>query len=283
VAQASSEVEHARALAARSAPSPLDAAPRRTPAALLVACALAVTLHAFAVLGVLVVAVLPLVGRAAPPAAVTELVEIALEPAPPRPAAEPPAPEPVEPEPAPRPVKVARMAPREPELIPEAAPAAAQAAPVLAQAPEPEVVDFGDTLVQGTAATFAGGVTEAGGTARSAVRDARARAGGVEGGTGTDTRAIDRSRPPSLAGGAHWDCPFPEEADSEDIGDALVTLRVRVASDGEVEHVDVVKDPGDGFGREARRCALRKRWQPGRDRAGRALVMSALVNVRFYR
>jgi protein TonB len=44
-----------------------------------------------------------------------------------------------------------------------------------------------------------------------------------------------------------------------------------------------VRDPGTGFGREARRCALRKRWSPALDRAGRPTAGAAVVNVRFVR
>jgi hypothetical protein len=50
-----------------------------------------------------------------------------------------------------------------------------------------------------------------------------------------------------------------------------------------VDQVEVVKDPGFGFGREARRCALRKRWQAGRNKAGQAIAASRLLNVRFQR
>jgi protein TonB len=210
-------------------------------------------------------------------ATLAELIEIpvALEPAEPEP-------EPVrEPEPQapPRAVK----APRAQAAPAEAAPAAAQAAQVLAQAPDDAVLDFGETIVQGEATTYAGGVTEAGGSSRVAVRDGNARGGGVVGGRGTDTSGVDRSRPASLAGGAHWDCPFPEEADERDLDGALVTLRVRVSERGALEDVIVARDPGDGFGREARRCARDKRWQPARDASGRAIAAESLVNVRFSR
>ena len=145
-----------------------------------------------------------------------------------------------------------------------------------------DVVDFGDTFVAGAGTTYAGGVTESGGTSERAVRDVRARAGGVEGGTGTALHG-DLSQPPALAGGVQWDCPFPEEADDFDIDRAVVALRVDVAADGSVKSAAVTRDPGDGFGREARRCALRKRWSPGRDRGGNPMNATALVNVHFQR
>jgi protein TonB len=217
------------------------------------------------------------------PAFLSEMIELE-EPPPP-----PPPPPPVEEESPPPPrapklaAKRAPVAAPAPERPPAAAPAAAQAAQVLAQEPKDEVLDFGETIVQGDSARFAGGVTQAGGTSAKAVGDTRARAGGVEGGTGTDTSGRDRSRSASLAGGAVWDCPFPEEADDEEIDEAVVTLRVRVARDGTLEAVDVARDPGAGFGREARRCARDKRWRPALDRAGNAIAAQSVINVRFSR
>jgi protein TonB len=220
------------------------------------------------------------------PVLLSEMIELE-EPPPPPP---PPPPAVPEPEPPPPPPKVSAKPPPEPTPVPPpaapppaAAPAAAQAAQVLTQEPKDEVLDFGETIVQGDSAAYAGGVTEAGGTSSKAVRDARARAGGIEGGTGTDTSGVDRSRAASLAGGAFWDCPFPEEADDEGIDQAVVTLRVRVALDGTLEDVRVASDPGSGFGREARRCARDKRWQPARDRAGNAIASESAISVRFSR
>jgi protein TonB len=187
----------------------------------------------------------------------------------------PPAPPKAEavPPPAPKPMK--RV-----QAIEKAAPAAAQAAKVLTAEPK-EVLDFGETFVQGNAASYAGGVTESGGTSANAVRDTNARAYGVPGGTGTG--AIDRSRDPSLAEGTRWDCPFPEEADDDGMDHGVVTLSVTISANGSVDTVAVKDDPGHGFGREARRCALRKRWQAGRDRAGNPIAATRLLNVRFDR
>jgi protein TonB len=137
--------------------------------------------------------------------------------------------------------------------------------------------------VQGDSAAYAGGASETGGTSTRAVRHRNARAGGLEGGTGRDVSGIDRSRPAALAGGAVWDCPFPEEADDEGIDSAVVTLRVRVALDGTLETADIARDPGSGFGREARRCARDKRWQPAHDRAGNPIASASVINVRFSR
>jgi protein TonB len=229
-----------------------------------------VALHAGLVLVATVVGarVVRHVTSAAP---VTQMVDVDLPP---------PAPEekPVEKAPAPAPAVRAHAA--KVADAPPPPPAAAQAGQVLT-APD-EVVDFGETVVAGAGDSFAGGVTEAGGTAKHAVRDPGARAGGVEGGTGTDP-AGDRSRPPSLAAGNEWDCPFPPEADDAGIDHAVVTLRISVTADGHVQEVRATSDPGNGFGREARACALSKPWTPALDRAGRAMAAFTLVNVRFDR
>lgn len=215
----------------------------------------------------------------------TQWVDVELpEPPPPTAAVEPepdPAPEP----PArrrrsrPPPPKKAPRAPAEPTSAPP--PEAAQAGKVLA-ATEEEIVDFGNTFVMGDGPAYTGGTTEKGGTSKRAVRALNARAGGVEGGTGDDLDA-DLSRPPRLAGRDRWDCPFPREADFAGIDHATVGLRVEVNAQGEVTFAAVTSDPGHGFAREARECALSKRWDAGRDRAGRPRQAVARINVRFVR
>ncbi len=219
---------------------------------------------------------------------VTEMIEVELPAPPPEPQIEEPAPPPPAPkmrlaEPAPR-VRAAKPAPQPeaPKPPPQEAPPqeAAAAAQVLTQ--EAQQADFAESIVVGNAAVHAGGTTEAGGTATHAVRDTHARAGGVEGGTGRNV-AADLSRQPQLAGGYEWDCPFPEEADDEGLDTGVVTLRVEVGPDGSVLGVQIKGDPGYGFGREAKRCAQRKRWSAGLDRAGRPARSVAMVKVRFER
>ncbi len=73
----------------------------------------------------------------------------------------------------------------------------------------------------------------------------------------------DRSRTASLGGGGEWSCPFPSEADTAQIDEAYVTLQVDVKPDGTPGTVRVVNDPGNGFGREARRCAMNKHYASG--------------------
>jgi outer membrane biosynthesis protein TonB len=244
----------------------LDATPPSSSAAPLVAGAGALVAHMALV--ALAVAVGTGVARHFATPAVTELFEVALPAAPP--AATPTPPEGAT---APRP-----RLPRPSRAAPP--PAAAQAGKVLA-APD-EVVDFGETVVSGNSAAYAGGTTAAAGTSTQAVRAGDARAGGGAGGTGSDAGA-DRSRPPQLAGGEQWDCPFPSEADDADLNEAKVVLRIDVGPDGRVRAATPVGDPGHGFAREARRCAFGKHWSPGLDRAGRAVAATTVVNVRFIR
>lgn len=252
------------------------------------AVTLAILLHAGIVLGVMTLSVRVLSRSGRP---TTEWIEVVLPaPAPPEPVAAAAEPEP----PPPVPSDVPRPAPKSALLEPppaaeeprseEPPPAAAEAGKVLdAQA---EVVDLANAIVTGEG-SYRGGTTESGGISKVAVRDTQARASGVPGGTGTRLEPApspkNLSRPPKLAGSGTWDCPFPAEADAEEIHSAVVSLRVRVGKAGAVESVDVTRDPGFGFGRQARRCALRKKWQPGLDRSGQATEGVAIVHVRFGR
>lgn len=207
-----------------------------------------------------------------------ELVQPPPAPAPePEPAAPPPPPPPPRAAAAPKPVV---RAPKPTHAPPREAPppAAAESGRLLAA----DAVDFGDSFVMGNAASHAGGVSANAGTSKQAVQDKNAQANGVVGGTGK-TPGADASRAPTLASGLHWDCPFPVEADDAGIDAAVVGLRVEVAADGKVREARALSDPGHGFAREARRCALSKRWAPGLDRAGNPTVAGALVNVRFER
>jgi protein TonB len=60
-------------------------------------------------------------------------------------------------------------------------------------------------------------------------------------------------------------------------------LRVSVGATGSVSGVQVTAEPGYGFGRAAKRCAMNKRWDPGLDASGRVVDATAVVNVRFVR
>jgi protein TonB len=214
-----------------------------------------------------------------------DLYEIDLAKAPEPPPPPPPPPEEVKEEKPPPPPPPAKA-----DEPPPPPPAAAQAGKVLTQEPDPnEPVDFAG-FVNGTADSYAGGVTQAAGTSKTAVANLNARAGGSPTGTGAPTAAPApsgvRSRPAGLLGSTDWYCSsfWPAEADSEQIDEALVTIRVTVGPDGKPQNVEIVQDPGHGFGLAARRCAMRESYQTALDASGNALTMKTRpFRVRFER
>lgn len=217
----------------------------------------------------LVTLILAMTDQGPPPVAPPQEIDVMREEAPPP----PPAPTQAEPEAKPEP------APPRAKLhdAPPPPPAPAQAGKVLTQEPDPnEPVDLtGNTIVTGNADAYAGGTTASNGTSTTAVRGL-ATPGGVPGGTGKPQAApvagADRTRAASVGGGAEWSCPFPPEADTgQQIDEAYVSLQVDVRADGSAASVHVMTDPGNGFGREARRCAMSKRYQTALDRDGNPL------------
>lgn len=187
------------------------------------------------------------------------------------------APPPPEPEKAPEPEPEKAPPPPKEAPPPEAAPPKpAEAGKVLTADPKPdEPVDLTGGFVQGSGDSYAGGSTSSDGTSKKAVYNPAAAATGVAGGTGTapappPPRKNDQSRGPGLLGSSDWnDCPFPGEADAEQIDRQAVLIQVVVRPDGSPENVIVVQDPGHGFGREARKCAMRKKYAPGLDPDGK--------------
>jgi periplasmic protein TonB len=208
---------------------------------------------------------------------------------------EPPPPPPVEPPPPPKeePKEPAPVLPKEATKLnepPPAAAAAAKASAVLTQAPDPnEPVDLTNAFVTGNADTYAGGVTQATGTSNTAVYGARTVApGGAPGGTGTVPgpagNGPDRSRAASLAGSKDWKCDFPPEADVDQIDQAFVVVQVMTRADGQPDRVSILSDPGHGFARAARICAMKERYDPALDREGHAIAGSTKsIRIRFER
>ena len=173
---------------------------------------------------------------------------------------------------------------------PPPAPQAAQAGQVLTAAPDPnEPVDFtGNTFVQGPGTEYKGGTTQAGATGGPTYNPA-ARATGTPGGTGTAPPAPPKPAGPDLSkaagnGSVNWrNAPFPSEADAEQIDDAYVMLRITTDASGRALKVEVVKDPGHGFGREAKAYAMRQSFQSAKDRDGNPVGGEFTVNVHFTR
>ena len=201
-------------------------------------------------------------------------------PPPPTPTQEPEQPEQKAPPPPPA-----------PNAAPPPPPAAAEAGKILAQEQDPnEPVDLtGDAFVTGTGDRFSGGVTAANGTSKTAVRDVRAQPDGVgkapPGPVATAASEVDLSKPAMPVQSGSWnDCGFPPEADVEDVNSAVVQLVVNVGADGLPKAVTVIKDPGNGFGRQARSCAFRHQFTAGLDKSGHAVTGSTPpFTVRFNR
>lgn len=189
-------------------------------------------------------------------------------PPPPPPPPEPPPPEP-EPEKAPPPPPQANE--------PPPPPAPAEAPKVLTSEPDPDApLDLTDEIVTGEGALH-GGITSSSGTAKQVVRDVKAVATGVPGGTGTAPAPVrapveDKSRPAAPMGTSWNDCGFPAEAQLDGVEFGKVTLVVTVGTDGRAKSVSVLADPGSGFGSHARQCAMRRTFRPALDKAGQAVV-----------
>jgi protein TonB len=75
---------------------------------------------------------------------------------------------------------------------------------------------------------------------------------------------------------------YPSEAD-DDTG--VVTLTLVVSADGVVASSAVIEETpkGQGFGKAARACLQRKRFEPSLDRGGKAVAAATTLRVRFVR
>jgi protein TonB len=213
-----------------------------------------------------------------PESAPLQVVEIAVPSAPPPPAApETPAPEKAATHPrAPAPRTTAAAPPR-----------VARAAAVLTRSAAPdEPVDMSDSIVTGSAAVASSGATSAVGTngEHGPWAAAPAPAPSARGTSAAPARVgPDRSRRASVLGGSAWKCPFPSEADRDGIDRAVATIRVATDARGAVANAAIVQDPGHGFGREARQCALNKRFEPALDHDGTPVEGVVSIHVRFER
>lgn len=203
----------------------------------------------------------------------------------PRPA---PAPEPPPPELAPPPPPTTRVArPRpEPEVAPAKAPEPATQPVAAAAEPAPVQPIMPVATVDASAASTSSIAVPASapGARPTAPGVIAARAPAtVRGPITPGAINIDRSRRAGLADSARWDCPFPSEAESEGIENAKAVLRVEIDALGQPKKVEVTQDPGHGFGREARRCAMRRRWMSRLDRSGAPAADAVTVVVSFER
>jgi protein TonB len=198
---------------------------------------------------------------------------------------EPPKPpeRPVEPPPPPaaRAPEVARARiPR--QHVSSAPPPPAQAGRVLAQEPSPSApVDLtGNTFVTGTGKAYAGGVTTSSGTNTTPVYTRNVNPAAMP---HVQARTSDRSSSVALKN-PDWTCPWPVEADADQIDHQVAIVRVMVDVDGAASSPSLVYDPGHGFGQAALECARRERFIPARDRDGHPVrSQSPPIRVRFTR
>jgi protein TonB len=154
----------------------------------------------------------------------------------------------------------------------------AQAGQIVAASPAP--ADFtGTAFIIGSGTSYAGGATTSSGTNK------KAALGNIDP-EATNAKAPSvrsRARQVSLDQSA-WNCPWPAEADAEQVNEQTVVLQARVGADGRADRVDVLSDPGFGFAAAARLCALRTRFEPARDVAGQAIAaQSPPIRVHFFR
>jgi protein TonB len=178
------------------------------------------------------------------------------------------------------------------QKVGEPPPAPAQAGKVLTAEKDPnEPEDFTDQgFTTGDGERYSGGTTTSTGTSKTAVPGPVAKKGGVEGGKGTNPIAqqgpsttADSSKP-AVPVSRNWNCGFPPEADFDQIDYATVTISVTVGTDGRAKSVNIMSDPGHGFGRLAKSCAMRMQYNVGLDKDGNPVVKTTSpFPVRFTR
>ncbi len=199
---------------------------------------------------------------------VVDLTEPEPEPEPPPEPEAPPEPPPIEEAPPPPPT--ARPAPAvnpDPAPSPESPsatpPPPAQAGEVVTAQADDAPVDFtGFDVTTGEGAQFAGGVTASTGTNTEAVHtdviDPNATPDQPQG-------EVDCTSPVQLSSN-EWECSWPAEADSLGIDEQEVLIRAVVNTEGRALKVDILADPGHGFGEKALECAKQHHFEPAKDR-----------------
>jgi protein TonB len=164
--------------------------------------------------------------------------------------------------------------------------APAEAAAVLTRSTDAPIDLTAETFVTGNARVSPGGKTAGLGRSKGPVTgavDLRAPAAGSSPSATGIGLGPERRRTVTLAEG-RWACPWPMEADAQQIDTETVVLRVRVRSSGRVEAVELVSDPGAGFGPAAAACARQTRFDPARDATGAAVdAWSPPIRVHFAR
>ncbi len=157
---------------------------------------------------------------------------------------------------------------------------------------EGEAVDLsgdGWTIVDKDGSKNTGsGYTSAKGTEKGPVTNKHAKIGGKKGSKGKGKpkrpKKKNRSRPPQLTGSRSWDCPFPAQADTEQVDRATAVVSVTIGANGRAIRAQILSDPGYGFGRAAQRCAMARRYEPALNADGRPITATTPpIRVRFSR
>ena len=198
----------------------------------------------------------------------------------------PPAPAPPPP-PVPEPAKPAAPAP--PPVAHHAAPVArAKPAPaVLTAQPDPSdgPLDLTNTIVAGSG-TASGGAMASHGERAAPVPVASPSAPPVARPQPPPPpsvpAAVDHSTRAAVVGGP-WRCPFPPDADRDNVDHAVVTLKLTIDASAALSNLEVKVDPGHGFARAAADCARARAWTPAHDPSGAPTEGTLTVNVHFER
>lgn len=81
-----------------------------------------------------------------------------------------------------------------------------------------------------------------------------------------------------------WSCPWPSQAQGLDLDEQTVLLRAVVGATGKASTVEILEEPGYGFGDAALNCAKQAKFEPARDSDGTAYEASSpKIRVRFRR
>jgi biopolymer transport protein ExbD len=73
---------------------------------------------------------------------------------------------------------------------------------------------------------------------------------------------------------AKWQCPFPPFAERGGMKDANVLVKVNVDETGKASSVDVLEDPGGGYAKAAKDCAMEKKYEAAKDDSGKTVKAS---------
>lgn len=107
---------------------------------------------------------------------------------------------------------------------------------------------------------------------------------GVSASSSSETNTTSTKSTATLEPGAFWDCPFPKEADAARIDEGIVTLVVVVDRNDKPERVELLNDPGHGFGQSATACAMKMKYRAPRDDKGQPILgKTPPIRIRFTR